>query len=123
MDAIERAAYVSVGRACGFASLAILCFMVGLSYQPHLSARTGAVLTLVMTGTLIFRAGSAMARPYKQTETWLILEGPERPDPRLAQRLIGSALREAYLWYARCTAAVTVVLFTAALILSYLSLR
>jgi hypothetical protein len=123
MDAIERAAYVSVGRACGFASLAILCFMVGLSYQPHLSARTGAVLTLVMTGTLIFRAGSAMARPYKQTETWLILEDPERPDPRLAQRLIGSALREAYLWYARCTAAVTVVLFTAAFILSYLSLR
>jgi hypothetical protein len=123
MEAIERAAYVSVGRACGFASLAIVCFMLGLSYQPHLSARIGAVMTLIMTGVLVFRAGTALARPYKRTETWLILDVAERPDPRAAQHLIGHALREAYLWYARCTAAVTVVLFAATLVLSYLALR
>jgi hypothetical protein len=117
MDAIERAAYVSVGRACGFGSLAILCFMVGLSYEPHLSARVGGLLSLIMTGVLLAKAMSALTRPYKTTETWLMLDEADRPSPSVAQHMIGSVLRDAYLWYARSSALVTVILFVAAVFL------
>jgi hypothetical protein len=123
MDAIERAAFLSVGRACGFAALAIICLMLGLSFEPHVAARSGAILTLILTGVLVFRAGSALARPYKRTETWLILDEPERPAPDIAQRLIGGALQEAYLWFARFSAAMTVILLAATLLLSALALR
>jgi hypothetical protein len=122
VEAIERAAYVSVGRACGFGSLAILCFMVGLSYEPHLSARVGGMLSLIMTGILLVKAMSAVSRPYKRTETWLMLDEVDRPAPSVAQEVIGSVLRDAYLWYARSSALVTVILFAAAVLLSLLAL-
>ncbi len=117
MGAIERAAYVSVGRACGFAGLAIICFMAGLSYQPRLAAFFGAVGSLIVTGVLLARAAAARRRPYRRTETWLMLAEGERPEAGIAQQLIGSVLREVYLWYARCGAFATAVFSAASLAL------
>ena len=121
MEAIERVAYLSVGRACGFGGLAILCFMVGLSFDPHLAARTGGILSLAMTGILLLRGVTAPTRPYKRTETWLMLAENERPPAHIAQAAIGSILREAYLWYARSAALVTVALMIAAFLLSVIA--
>jgi hypothetical protein len=123
MEAIERVAYVSVGRACGFGGLAIICFMVGLSFDPHLAARAGGFFSLVMTGILLVMAATAPTRPYKRTETWLMLSEAERPAAHVAQAAIGSILREAYLWYARSAALVTIALMLAAVILSIVALR
>jgi hypothetical protein len=120
MEPIEMAAYRSVGRACGFAGLAIVCFMAGLSYEPRLAAFYGALLSLLTTGILLLRAGTARTRPYRRTETWLMLAATERPDPTVAQQLIGSTLREAYLWYARCGALVTAALAASSLTLMLL---
>jgi hypothetical protein len=121
MEAVERAAYLSVGRACGFGALAIFCFVVGLSYDPGLAARAGGILAMVMTAILLLRAASAPSRPYKRTETWLMLEAAERPSAHIAQQVIGSALREAYFWYARSTAVVTACLLVIALLLPLLT--
>jgi hypothetical protein len=123
MDAVERAAYLSVGRACAFGALAIFCFVVGLSYDPNLATKAGGILTMLMTAILLMRAISAPTRPYKSTETWLILEISERPSAHIAQQVIGSALREAYFWYARSTAIVTASLLAAALLLPFLTSR
>jgi hypothetical protein len=123
METIERVAYLSVGRACGFGGLAILCFMVGLSFDPHLAARTGGILSLVMTGILLLRGVTAPTRPYKRTETWLMLAESERPPAHIAQAAIGSILREAYLWYARSAAMVTAALMVTAILLSTVALR
>lgn len=123
MEPVERAAYLSVGRACAFGALAIFCFVVGLSYDPNLAARFGGLLCLLMTAILLMRALSAPARPYKTTETWLMLEASERPAVHVAQQVIGSALREAYFWYARSTATVTVLLLMIALVLPLLTTR
>jgi hypothetical protein len=119
MDAVERAAYLSIGRACGFGALAIFTFMVGLSFEPVLAARAGGVLTLVMVAVLVWSSLTAMTWPYKRTETWLILELDERPPEREAQRIIGGVLKEAYGWYARSTAIVSIVLLASALLLSF----
>jgi hypothetical protein len=123
MDAVERAAYLSVGRACAFGALAIFCFVVGLSYDPDLAARAGGLLSMIMTAILAMRATSAPTRSYKTTETWLMLEASERPSAHVAQQVIGSALREAYLWYARSTALVTASLLIAALLLPLVTSR
>jgi hypothetical protein len=120
MEAVERAAYLSVGRACGFGALAIVCFVVGLSFDPNLAARTGGMLCMLMTAILLQRAAAAPMRPYRRTETWLILETTERPSAHIAQQVIGSALREAYFWYARSTAIVTASLLVVALLLPVL---
>jgi hypothetical protein len=123
MDAVERAAYLSVGRACAFGALAIFCFIVGLSFDPNLAARAGGLLTMLMTAILIMRATSAPTRPYGKTETWLMLEASERPSAQVAQQVIGSALREAYFWYARSTALVTASLLLVVMLLPFLTSR
>ena len=118
MDAVEQAAFVSVGRASGFAALAIACFMIGFSYDPILSARTGALLSLMTALILAHRCALALTTPYRSTETWLILEKEARPPKSLAQKMIGMALRQAYAWYGRVAALATIVLGAAALLLS-----
>jgi hypothetical protein len=46
-----------------------------------------------------------------------MLDEADRPSPSVAQHMIGSVLRDAYLWYARSSALVTVILFAAAVFL------
>ena len=117
MEAIENAAYISVGRACGFAALAIFCLMFGLSFDPPLAARTGGLLCLGLTVILGLYALRARSRPYKRTELWLILSKPERPPAEIAQKVIGTTLRETYLWFAAQTTAVAVFLLIVSMLL------
>ena len=117
MDEIERVAHVSVGRACGFCGLAIICFLVGFSYEPHLSARVGGLFSFAVTLALIFKALTAGRRPYKTTETWLMLPEGRKPSPATAQAVISGVLRRVFLHYARYSAVVTLVLLSAAVVL------
>jgi hypothetical protein len=119
MTAVEQSAYISVGRACGFAGLGILSFMVGLSFEPELSAKSGGGLLLLMTAILVFRGLTAPTRPYKRTETWLMLDDADRPAPGVAQQVIGQTLRIVYLWYAQCCAGASALLWAAATGLSF----
>ena len=59
---MRRIAYETVLRACGFGSLAIFCIMVGLSFDPLVAFQSGGVLTMVMTGILIFKAYEARSK-------------------------------------------------------------
>jgi hypothetical protein len=116
MEAIERAAHVSVGRACAYCGLAILCFMVGFSYEPHLSARVGGTFSLLLSLVLWLKAWLALRTPYKRTETWLILPDQDRPPPHLAQQLITTVLRGVFLYYARYAAILAMLLLGASLL-------
>ncbi len=101
MDAIERAAFVSVARACGFAWLGIFCIAFSLSFEPPLAAFSGGILCLIVSLILIFYAVRARRRPYKKTELWLILPKENRPEPAVAQQVIGGVLRDTYFRFAR----------------------
>ncbi len=120
MDAIENAAHVSIGRACGFAGLGIFCVMFGLSYEPDLAARAGGTLSLVVALILAFRAWTARTRPYKNTELWIIIDKDKRPPGEIAQQVVGEALREAYLWFAESAALIAFVLLVSALALGFM---
>jgi len=122
MDAIENAAYVSVGRACGFAGLAVFCVMFGLSFEPILAARAGAVLCLGLTVILALYAYYAPARPYKRTELWLILAKDQRPPAEFAQDVIGRTLRDTYAWFAKQTAIITAVLWVVSVVFRLLGI-
>lgn len=114
---IENAAYVSVGRACGFAGLGIFCIVIGLSFDAGLAALVGSKLSIALSLVLLAFAWRAPTRNYKRTETWLILKPGDRPQANVAQRLIGGTLRNVYLWFAQQIAVVTIVFSVSAVVL------
>ena len=120
MEHLRRIAFVSIGRACGFAALAIFCVMVGLSYDPVASARAGGTLTLLVTVVLIMKARGAPTRDYRRTELWLMLEKDERPPAAVAQAATGMVLRDTYFWFAQHTAGISVALWLLAALLALL---
>ena len=100
LDQIERQARLSVARGCGFAALAILTFFVGLSSEPGLAFKSAGVLALLTAAVLLIKARIAPRRPYKRTELWVMLKPDERPQEAIAQQVIGTVLRETYLFFA-----------------------
>ncbi len=97
---VESAAEFSVARGCGFAGLGIGVCMIGLITEPRMSFQCGGVLALFTALTMILKALVANRTPYNRTETWLLLPQADRPGPAIAQRIITTARREAYLRFA-----------------------
>ena len=103
---------------CGFAGVAVLCVMLGLSFEPALATRAGGIMGLGIASILSGYGFFATTRPYRRTETWLILPREQRPPAEIAQQVIGSKLRDAYLWFAHKSALVSAVLLATSLVLS-----
>lgn len=122
MEDMRRVAYETVLRACGFGSLAIFCFMAGLSFAPRIAFQTGGVLTLLMTGILFLKAIEARWKPYRRTEMWLYLRDEDRPPAASAQQLISGVLRETYLTFAMWTSLIAIVMLGLALVFAFLGL-
>lgn len=121
MEAIERAAFTSIGRACGFAGLAVITLMLGLSFEPVLALRIGGYGGFGVTAILLLYAFTARIRPYKRTETWLLIPKDQRPPADIAQRVIGNHLREAYFWFAQQACLLSAAMLGASLILRFLN--
>jgi hypothetical protein len=122
MEIMRQVAYATVLRACGFGSLAIFCFMVGLSFEPRIAFQSGGVLTMIMTGVLFLKAIEARWKSYRRTEMWLYLREEDRPPAAVAQRLTSTVLRETYLTFAMWTALVAIAMWGLALVFSLLGL-
>lgn len=110
MKEIEQAAQMSIGRTCGLAGFAIAVAVVGLSFEPTLAVKAGAVLTFGLTISLLVCASLAHHTPYQRTAVWLLIDRSSRPPARHAQRIINEARRTAMLWFASW-AALTSALF------------
>ena len=114
MEDMRRVAYATVLRACGFGSLAIFCFMVGLSFEPRIAFQSGGALTMIMTGILFLKALEARTKPYRRTEMWLYLPKEQRPPAASAQQLTAVVLRETYLTFALWTSIVAMAMWAIA---------
>lgn len=97
---VEALAEVSVARGCGFAALAILTLMVGLSWDLALACMVGGLLVLFVCLVLIAKAQWTHRRPVGKTELWLMLDEFDRPSSAIAQRIVGPVLRACYLRFA-----------------------
>jgi hypothetical protein len=117
MEHMRRVAFETAMRACGFASLAIFCVMVGLSFDPHAAFQAGGFLTILMTLVLMVKAREARTKDYRRTEMWLYLPEEHRPPAAHAQWASATVLRETYLLIAHWTAAVAIAMWVLALLL------
>ena len=122
VEEMRRIAYETVLRACGFASLAIFCVMIGLSFLPRSAFQAGGFLSMAMTLVLILKAREARTKDHRRTELWLYLPKESRPPQAVAQRMISTVMRETYLLCALWTALISIVMWTAALLFSVIGL-
>ena len=122
METMRRIAFETVLRACAFGSLAIFCFMVGVSFAPRIAFKSGGALTLLMTGILLLKALETRWKPYRHTEMWLYLPKEDRPPAASAQQLTSAVLRETYLTFAMWTSMVAIAMWTLALAASIMGL-
>jgi hypothetical protein len=113
---MRRVAYETVLRACAFASLAIFCVMIGMSFMPRLAFQTGGFLTTMMTGVLVLKAFEARSKDYRRTEMWLYLEKDQRPPAAYAQWASATVLRETYLTFAMWTSVISIAMWAIALL-------
>jgi hypothetical protein len=113
---MRRVAYETVLRACGFATLAIFCVMVGMSFMPRLAFQAGGFLTTIMAFILILKAHEARTKDYRRTEMWLYLEQDERPPETYAQWASATVLRETYLTFAMWTSIIAIALWVIAIV-------
>src|SRR5262245_33392129 len=118
MEHMRRIAYETVLRACSFASLAIFCVMVGMSFAPRLAFQAGGFLTMLMALVLVYKAHEARWKPYRRTEMWLYLPKELRPPEAHAQWASATVLRETYLTFATWTAAISIGMWVVALLFS-----
>ncbi|HEX2256377.1 MAG TPA: hypothetical protein VHG92_06695, partial [Afifellaceae bacterium] len=116
MEKLQQVAFLSVGRAVGFAGLAIFTLMVGLCFEPLLALRSGGVLLLLLVAVLLLKAYRVEATDYRHTEAWLLLDSSDRPDESIAARAVRVALRDAFLWFARWTAGVAALVWGSAVL-------
>jgi hypothetical protein len=122
MDEMRNIAYETVLRACGFASLAIFCVMIGLSFLPRSAFQAGGFLSMTMTLVLVLKAHGAKTKDHRHTEMWLYLPKENRPPQAIAQKTIALIMRETYLLFARWTAMISIVMWSIALIFSFIGL-
>ena len=118
MEQMRRIAFETVARACGFGSLGIFCFMVGLSFDPVIAFQSGGTLTVLMVLVLMFKAREARTKDHRRTEMWLYLPEDARPPQAYAQWASATVLRETYLQFAQWTAAVAIGIWVLALVFS-----
>ena len=118
MEEMRRIAYETVLRACAFASLAIFCVMIALSFLPRAAFQAGGFLSIVVTLVLVLKAREARTKDHRRTEMWLYLPKESRPPQALAQKLVSTLMREIYLQFARWTAIISIVMWTIALFFS-----
>lgn len=122
MEEMRRIAYETVLRACGFASLAIFCVMIGMSFLPRSAFQAGGLLSMVMTLVLVLKAREARTKDHRHTEMWLYLPKECRPPQASAQKTISTVMRETYLLFALRTAFISIVMWSVALFFSAIGL-
>jgi hypothetical protein len=120
MEELRKAAFISVSRACGFGMLAIICVMVGMSFEPRSAFQAGGILTLMMTFILILKARYALTQNHRRTEMWLILPEDFRPPEKYAHWAASTVLRDAYFTFAMYTAGISIVMWVVALFVGLL---
>lgn len=120
LDHIEKLARLSVSRACGFAGLGTLVTVVGFSSDMALALKIAGILALITCLVLMLKAHYALRQPYKSTELWIMLRPDERPQSAIAQQIIGTVMRETYLYFALHAGLMAVGLFSVSLMLATL---
>lgn len=121
MEYFRQIAYQTVLRACSFATLGIITFMVGMSFEPKIAFQSGGFLTTLMAFVLILKARGALNKDCRRTEMWLYIEKDSQAPLDYAQWAISTALHETYLTFAKWTALVSAVMWGLAILFALIT--
>lgn len=103
-ERIEQLASLSIARGVGFAALAIVTGMVGMSSQLPAAFKFGGLAFLLTAIVLLIRDRAYSPEQFKRTEIWIMMSPDERPPLELARVLIMSARHDAMtLWAYRAS--------------------
>lgn len=116
---IDEKAKLSVARGCGFACLAILCMMVGMSVDIARAFQGGGVTMLLMAIVLILKRLHLERISHKRTELWIMLAPAERPPDDIARAVITAILGRTYLEFALKAAQASIFMFVISLGLAF----
>ncbi len=118
MDEIRTFAHRNVGRAVGFAWAGIALLVLLVSFDPLLALRIGGTLALALSVHLILRA-ARVSRDDVQRAALLAIVPPagfaRRAD---ARNLVGQAILEAHLLFARAAAGSAIAFLAGSLLVS-----
>lgn len=123
MEHIRRIAIACVGRAVFFGTIAISVVMFSFSFNPVTALHSGALMTLIMSAILVWKAHSASWKNPARTEVWLYLRESERPRQEHARIIFGSVLREIYARFAAMTFCAALTFFAMSWVLMGLGFR
>lgn len=122
MERVRYLADMSIRRGCGFGLIAIGTAMTGMASDIVMAVKGGAIMLTLMGAILVFKGMRARATNYRHTEVWILLD--KRLDgwpPNRIQQLIGSTLRDRYLWHAERTAMAAFALWAMAFLIPALA--
>jgi hypothetical protein len=121
VDRIRSFAFLSIGRACLFAVLAITTVMSALIAWPVVAFRSGAILAMLAAAVLAIKALSAPRRNYRHTEVWILMgRRHDLPEDR-AQAVFGGVLAATYWRFVDYAAVSAMALWLATLLASLMS--
>lgn len=121
LERIRSCARHSVGRGFLFALLAIATGVAGMIGWPVSALRMGALLSMLMTTILVMRGSRAHRKPYRRTETWVLLGRRHGIAEERAQAVIAGILADTYWRFADLSAALALGMWTGVLALALLS--
>ncbi|HXV23695.1 MAG TPA: hypothetical protein VED46_05490 [Alphaproteobacteria bacterium] len=104
IERIRQFAELSVRRACAFAALAIATLMIGLSADPLVALKTGAISSTLLWVILFIKSLRSGQTDYRKTELWILLDRRHDLPEAQAPRVIGGVLRDVYLRHAELAA-------------------
>jgi hypothetical protein len=119
VEAIRQKAMFCVGRAVGFATMAIMLVMLSFAFDPSMAFKAGGVLALILAAILIWYAQTAHHRRPKDTETWLLLEVQHRPHGDQAVLVFANVMEEVYLFFATRAFAAAVTMLVASVLTQF----
>ena len=118
METIRNLAIMCVGRAVLFGALGIFCVMFSFAFDPATAFRSGAIMTLAMTGILLIKAQYVLVQKPRNTEVWIYLDDRARPRDEEAIRRYAAVLRDVYARFAFAALVVACALFAVSLLFS-----
>lgn len=119
MEPVRNLAIMCIGRAVLFGALAIFCIMFAFAFDPAAAFRSGAIMTLMMTGILLLKARYATIQKPRNTEVWIYLDPRSRPRDEEATRRYLSVLREVYARFAFAGLLAACAMFAVSLLFSF----
>ncbi|SER50232.1 hypothetical protein SAMN05216548_1222 [Faunimonas pinastri] len=115
MDELRKLAYLSVMRSIMVPLTAIAILMALLSFHPDLALKVGGLGCIGLSALLFYRSSSSGDADPTNTELWGLVSADPRARRGDIRKQVNETMAEAYLRFARFSAAASVAFFAGAI--------